>query len=186
MSSISLRESRLNMARQLMTEARGMDTSELPDLTDQQMKFVEGLAQGMTASEAYRNAYDCSNSGQNTVWVAASRLKAHSSVALWIEALQAAGFTRIAVSRDDHLRELERLRNVAERSGNLGAAVQAEQLRGKVAGHYVEKIEHHAGTPDSADRLRALADSNPELADLAKAIAAKHGLDINKPAETRH
>jgi hypothetical protein len=169
-----------------MTEASGMDTSELPDLTPQQQKFVEGLAVGMTASEAYRNAYDCSGSQPNTIWVSASRLKANPNVALWIEALQAAGFTRIAVSRDDHLRELERLRNVAERSGNLGAAVQAEQLRGKVAGHYVEKVEHYGGQPDTADRLRALADSNPELATLAQAIAAKHGLDINKPAETRH
>lgn len=174
------------MARQLMTEARGMDTSELPELTPQQQKFVEGLAVGMTAAEAYRNAYDCSNSGQNTVWVAASRLRAHSSVALWIEALQASGFTRIAVSREDHLRELERLRNVAERSGNLGAAVQAEQLRGKVAGHYVEKIEHHAGQSDTADRLRALAEGNPDVAALAQAIAAKHGININKPADTRH
>lgn len=174
------------MPRQQMTEASGMDISELPDLTPQQMKFVEGLAVGMTASEAYRNAYDCSNSGQNTVWVAASRLKANANVALWVEALQAAGFTKIAISRDDHLRELERLRNVAERSGNLGAAVQAEQLRGKVAGHYVEKVEHHAGTPDTADRLRALAETSPELSALAQAIAAKHGIDINKPAETRH
>ena len=174
------------MPRQLMTEASGMDTSALPELTDQQQKFVEGLAVGMTASEAYRNAYDCSNSGQNTVWVSASRLKAHPSVALWIEALQAAGFTRIAISRDDHLRELERLRNVAERSGNLGAAVQAEQLRGKVAGHYVEKIEHHAGQPDTADRLRALADANPEIAEIAKSIAAKHGIEWKPENSTRH
>lgn len=174
------------MPRQLITDRPDIDTSDLPELTEKQFRFVEGIAAGLSSADAYRRAYDCAGSGNNTVWVEASRLKASPSVSLWLAALQAAGFAKVKITREDHLAELERLRNLAERSGNIGAAVQAEQLRGKVAGHYVEKMEHSQGPMDTASKLAALADKNPELAELAKSIAAKHGLDLKHESDTRH
>lgn len=175
------------MARRKITDGIDVETDDLPDLTPQQMKFVEGLVAGKTASDAYRLAYDTSNYSQNAIWVDASRLKSHPKVRLWLDALQAAGFTKISCTRDEHLSELERLRNVAEKEGNLGAAVQAEQLRGKVAGHYVERIEASVEPTNHADRLRKYAQDRPDMAPLIEAIAAKHGLTIGKPeGETAH
>ena len=170
------------MARRKMTEGE-VDPASLPDLTPNQLKFVEGLLAGKTASAAYREAYDCSNSANTTIWVDASRLKQHPSVVLWIEATKASGFGKATCTYDEHLRELERLRGVAERSGNLGAAVQAEQLRGKVAGHYVDKVQQIPADTDPVEKLKDIERKHgPEI---AIALAAKHGIDW-QPSETRH
>lgn len=176
------------MPRRKMTDGLDPDVAaELPELTAQQMAFVEGILAGKTATDAYRAAYSCENSGKNTVWVEASRLKSHPDVSLWIDAARAAGFGRIACTYDDHMRELERLRGLAERSGNIGAAVQAEQLRGKVAGHYVEK---HEDVTKPRDR-KAMLDRAAELGgtDHALMLAKRFGIEWQPPGEaanTRH
>ena len=33
----------------------------LPDLTEKQMNFVLGIQKGLSKSDAYRQAYDCTN-----------------------------------------------------------------------------------------------------------------------------
>ena len=169
------------MARRKITP--GVDASDLPDLTPQQMKFVEGIIAGQTASDAYRGAYDVSNTSDRSIWALASRLRANVSVASWIDAIKAAGFGRVSCTYDEHMTELARLRGVAERTGNIGAAVQAEQLRGKVAGHYVDQVKDL--TPVSAvDTLKDIAQHSP---DLAAALAAQYNIEWAKPeAETAH
>jgi hypothetical protein len=66
------------MARRKITtdSAIAAAAEELPDLTGQQMKFVEGLLAGKTGTDAYRAAYDCSNMLSTTVTANASRLRA--------------------------------------------------------------------------------------------------------------
>jgi hypothetical protein len=175
------------MARRKMTDAADFDASELPELTPQQMGFVEGLLAGKTATDAYRTAYDCSNSGKNSVWVDASRLKSNPKVALWLDAAKATGFGRVSCTFEDHMRELERLRGIAERSGNIGAAVQAEQLRGKVAGHYVDRIEDVTKTHDPAETINEIAALMGE--DYAQAKAKELGIPWQPDAaeqRTRH
>lgn len=138
----------------------------MPDLTGQQFKFVEGILAGLNSREAYRNAYDCSNMVQHTIDGAASRLRTNSEINAWISAGRMASLD--AGSRNDHLAELERLKTTAEAAGNHGAAIQAEQLRGKVQGHYTERIEL-SRAPDPLLELKAIASWSPELAaDMAK------------------
>lgn len=138
----------------------------MPDLTAQQFKFVEGILAGLNGAEAYRTAYDCSNESPAAVQVDASRLRSHPNVSLWISAGRMASLD--AGSRNDHLAELERLKTTAEAAGNHGAAIQAEQLRGKVQGHYTERIEL-SRAPDPLLELKAIASWSPELAaDMAK------------------
>lgn len=164
------------MPRRKMTD--GIDLSEvaadLPELTPQQMAFVEGILQGKSASEAYRLSYDASSMGKNSVWVEASRLRHHADVSLWIDAAKAAGFGRISCTFEDHMTELARLRGVAERSGNIGAAVQAEQLRGKVAGHYVDRIEDVTKSHDPVSTISEIAALMGE--DYAAAKAKEYGI----------
>src|SRR5690348_1219443 len=109
---------------------------ELPDLTEQQMRFVEGILSGKKASDAYRAAYDCSTMLNSSVWALASRLRSNVNVASWIAAARKAGLGAATVTLSDHVTELERLKEIALQTGNVGAAVQAEQLRGKAMGHY--------------------------------------------------
>ena len=71
-----------------------------------------------------------------------------------------------------------RLRKLAESTGNVGAAVQAEQLRGKVEGHYIEKHQDVGEVPEDQALLDAietlLGDDIPNIRELA---ARKLGLD---------
>lgn len=150
------------MARRKITEAED-HPDELPDLTDNQRKFVEGLLGGKSASDAYRAAYDTSNCADSTVWAEASRLRADHKVAAWLSAARKAGLGRATVTLEGHISELERLREIAIDTGNVGAAVQAEQLRGKASGHYSENINLRLDEPTSLlDEIRKLS---PELAD---------------------
>jgi hypothetical protein len=149
--------------RRKLTEAPKLDAEDLPDLTDQQRAFVEGLLAGKTASDAFRAAYDTSNMQQNTIWAAASRLRADSKVDAWLSAARQAHLGQGTVTLEGHIRELDRLKEIAIKTGNVGAAVQAEQLRGKAQGHYVERMDvTHHNSDALLDEIRQLS---PELAE---------------------
>lgn len=119
----------------------GINPDELPRLTEKQRKFCDGIINGMTASDAYRQAYDCGGSKPQTIWDDAAKLRTHPKIVQWMKAARLAGMMRTQCSIDEHLSELERLRDAAEATGNYGAAVQAEQLRGKVRGYYVDQVK---------------------------------------------
>ena len=146
----------------------------LPELTPQQYAFVQGILDGKSATEAYRAAYDCSKMAQTSVWVASSELKRHPKVSVWVREARKAKLGTAVLTIDSHMQELERLREIALETGNVGAAVQAEQLRGKATGIYIER---HADVtpPDPTRALLQLARSDPVI---GRALAAKFGLDV--------
>ena len=146
----------------------------LPDLTPQQQEFVRQLLAGKTGADAYRAAYDTSNMLTNTVIAAASRLRSDANVSAWLAAGRKAHLGTAVLTRDAHMAELERLRELALESGNIGAAVAAEQTRGKVAGHHVERVMELPADP--ADTLKTIAEHQP---DLAAQLAAAHGIPWN-------
>ena len=47
----------------------------LPTLTAKQTAFVNALLEGKTASDAYRESYNCENMSHGAIWVEASRLR---------------------------------------------------------------------------------------------------------------
>lgn len=173
--------------RHKVTPGEGIDVSDLPELTPQQMKFVEGIVAGLSASDAYRAAYDTANYQASSIWVNAAKLKAHEKVRLWLDAVQAAGFVRVATKREDRIQAEAAFAARAEGAGNWGAAGGAHDRINKLAGLYVERVEITDTTVSPADRLRQYAEQRPEMAPLIEAIAAKHGLTIGKPeGETAH
>lgn len=146
----------------------------LPELTPQQTDFVRAILAGKSATEAYREAYDCSNMALTTIWSRASEMKRHGKVSVWIREARKAKLGTAVLTIDSHIQELERLREIALETGNVGAAVQAEQLRGKATGIYIER---HADVtpPDPTRALLQLARSDPVI---GRALAAKFGLDV--------
>lgn len=163
------------MARRKISNQEG-----LPDLTDKQMKFCEGILSGKSQRQSYLAAYDCKNMSDVSVDVVASRLRHDVKIALWLDAARSDKMKDHACTYDNHLEELERLKSIAIRTGNVGAAVQAEQLRGKAAGHYVE--QHRDVTElDPLKTLKDIAAINP---DLAKKLAESEGIPWNE--ETVH
>lgn len=174
------------MARRKITTTDDLaaTSKDLPELTHQQLKFVEGILAGHTASDAFRAAYDCSSMQANTIWAAASRLRADGKVVTWLDAARCAGFGRATCTYDEHMSELARLRTLAEKSGNIGAAVQAEQIRGKVAGHHVERIADVTEREDLSRTLQDIAKASPEL---AAALAAENGIEwATETGATKH
>ena len=60
------------MRRKISDKALNDAADGLPDLTEQQRKFVEGVLMGKTLIDSYRAAYDCSNMLPNSIWCEAS------------------------------------------------------------------------------------------------------------------
>jgi hypothetical protein len=63
-----------------------------------------------------------------------------------------------SLSRESHLNQLERLRELAVSQGQLSAAITAEHHRGKVGGYYEDKLRMvvqavNALTPDQLDQI---------------------------------
>jgi phage terminase small subunit len=166
------------MARRKITKGKAVEieAEKLPDLTESQYAFVLGLLAGKTGADAYRAAYDASAMSSAAVHVAASRLRTNAKVTLWLRASRVAHLGSSTVTLDGHLRELERLRELALKAGNHGAAMQAEIARGKAAGHYVEKYAD-VSEGDPIATLNEIAATDPELA--AK-LAKAHGITWNE------
>lgn len=155
--------------------------NNLPDLTPKQMRFLEGILAGKTATQAYLEAYDVSGADRSKLWAEASKLRSHPKVATWLSACRQAGVARQAVTVESHLSELERLRELALERGQTAAAIQAEQARGKVAGLYVERTIDMSYDPKEA--LQAIAEIDP---DLAKRLAERDGLQWDTETKTKH
>jgi hypothetical protein len=150
-----------------------IEAEELPELTPQQQEFVRHILAGKTASDAYRLAYNTENMLTRTVWAEASRLRNDQKVSAWLAVARKAHLGTAVLTKDQHMQELERLREIALRSGNVGAAVQAEQIRGKVAGYHVDRVQDVTDKTDIVGTLREIAEHSPEL---AASLAAQHGI----------
>ena len=148
------------------------DMDELPRLTPKQMAFVQALLRGMTASDAYREAYDCEGMAANSIWVAASRLRSDAKVALWLRHYQLAALQEGKVTLEGHLGELTRLREQALDAKQVAAAVQAEHHRGKAAGLYEDRLRITGG-PSDAELIKIVKALLGE--DVAKAISVGLG-----------
>lgn len=131
------------------------EVDDLPTLTPKQTAFVNGLLQGKTASDAYREAYNCKRMSQGAVWVEASRLRRNTKVSLWLRHFQRIGADAAQVTMEAHLAELARARELALAHGQISAGVQAEHYRGKAAGLYEDRL-HLSGNICDAELLEAV------------------------------
>lgn len=166
------------MAQRKITAA--VDAKELPDLTAQQLAFVEGILEGKTATTAYREAYDCSSMASRTIWAEASRLRSNPSVTAWVEASKMAGLGSTRITYERHINELERLKVLCEKSGNMGAALGCEQTIGKAAGLHIDRVQEVPHDP--VQTLRDIAQQHGD--ELAQQLAASAGIEWNAPADT--
>lgn len=124
-----------------------LDLVSRPDLTPKQAAFVREYVKCGNASEAYKLAYDSRNMQDDTIRRRASELLGHSDIGAAITAIQARAAERVGITLAAHLERLEHLSNVAESLEQIGTSVKAEELRGKVSGLYVERVEHSSQEP---------------------------------------
>ncbi len=111
-------------------------------LTQKQEAFCLAYLETGNASEAYRVAYKPQRMAAKTVNEKASRLLATGKVRARLDELRAPVREKAQITLESHLARLDELSRKAEAEGQFSAAISAETNRGKVAGLYVEKIEH--------------------------------------------
>lgn len=111
-------------------------------LTQKQENFCIAFVETGNASEAYRRAYNASNMKPETVVVRASEMMAKSNIKVRVDELRQPAIKKAQITLESHLERLQELSLKAEAANQYGAAIKAEEQRGKAAGIYVEKIEH--------------------------------------------
>lgn len=110
-------------------------------LTPKQEAFCLGYMEKGNASEAYRRAYNATRMAPSSVNRKAKELLDNGKITARLHELRAPVAEKAQITLGSHLTELERLKCIAEFSGNINAALKAEELRGKAVGLYTSKLE---------------------------------------------
>lgn len=136
-------------------------TQELPKLTPKQQTFVlHYTINGGNATEAYRQAYDCSKMQDNSITVEASKLLKNPNITLWLKQAninkQEVFEEELKYSVVDCFEELAEVQKRAKKDGgNYSQEIKAIELKGKLAGHFVDKHEHKCnGLAEVLDQLK--------------------------------
>lgn len=129
---------------------------DLPKLTSKQQQFIlHYITNGENATEAYRKAYDCKNMKDTSTTVEASKLLKNPNVSLWVKQaksnVQEVFEDEIKYSAKDCFDELEGMKKIAlncfDKNGNpnVNSAIKTVELKGKLAGHFVDKHQVTGG-----------------------------------------
>lgn len=158
----------------------------MTDLTDKQLEFVKGVLEGKTLKGSYMAAYDCESMSDPAIMVEASRLRANPKVALFIDEIRQAGASTAVATLESHVAELEKLKTMALNNGNYGAAVKAEELRGKASGLYVEKHEDVGERQAFANVFSEIEKQNAPLAAVLRAAMGSKDDDAEGESTLTH
>lgn len=110
-------------------------------LTGKQEKFAQGVAEGLSHTDAYRAAYNAENMKPLTIKKRASELMANGAIAGTINELKAAALKRHAITVDDLIKELEEARKVAKETAQAGAMTGATMGKAKLLGLDKQLVE---------------------------------------------
>ena len=118
-------------------------------LTAKQRKFAENLADGMSQSDAYRNAYDASDMQGDTIRSKASLMAGRDDIRAAVDALMEARMRLIEVKGvSDRAKVVGLLRQFAEDTARPDhVRLRAVELWGKTCGAFVEVIEDRRERP---------------------------------------
>ena len=133
---------------------------DLPKLTTKQQQFVlHYTINGGNASKAYKQAYDCEGMKDTSIQVEASKLLKHPNISQWLEQaksnVEEVFQDEIKYSAKDCFDELTEVQGRARKDkGNYNQEIKAIELKGKLAGHFVDKHQvTGGGLADVLDQL---------------------------------
>ena len=67
---------------------------------------MKGILEGMTASDAYRGAYDTKDMLEETIWAEASRTRSNHKVSAWLDKAREQALTSAIMSKEAYIQEL--------------------------------------------------------------------------------
>lgn len=121
-------------------------------LTPKQRNFAEGCANGFNIIKAYKESYNVSKMKDSTIYRKAYEEHAKPKVKQAIFKLQEKNTKRFEYTKYQHFRELEEVRLLCQKnkdtSGSytaLNTLVRATELKGKMCGHYIDKLDITSG-----------------------------------------
>lgn len=130
-------------------------------LTDKQENFCINIAlKGMTQIDAYKNAYDAENMGDDTIYVAASNLMSNHKISIRINELrEKAESTKImsAIQRKEWLTNMV-LNDV---DANKTDKLKALDILNKMTGEYTTKLEGNIQL-SYEDKLKEMTDEDED------------------------
>lgn len=115
-------------------------------LTQKQELFAQAVASGKSQADAYREAYNTGNMKDSSIHVNACKLMSETKIAQRVASIQQAAATAAQLTLQAHLAKLAELRDAALAAEQYGAAIRAEELRGKAAGLYKDRVEIEGNT----------------------------------------
>jgi hypothetical protein len=129
-------------------------------ITAKQLAFAEGVASGMTLSDAYRAAYDARLMTDKSVWEASCRMLQHFKVRARLDQIaREREEARRMLATSDAASALETLRRMMTEADSDATKVRAAELLAKSAGVFTERVEIEDKTDRSASEIeQAIAD----------------------------
>jgi phage terminase small subunit len=117
-----------------------MLTSEPLKLSPQREAFARAVVEGVSASEAYRTAFNVAPSTKPaTIHVQASRLLADPKIAPRVTELRALAAEQTAITIGDIANMLIEDRQLAHKRGDATAARETTMSLAKLLGHYTDR-----------------------------------------------
>jgi len=110
-------------------------------LTPKQEAFADGIAAGLSQSDAYRAAYDAENMKPKQIWEEASKLAANPKVSQRLFVLHEKAQERTLVTIESISRELDEAREMAREAKNSAAFTGAVMGKAKVNGLLIDKVD---------------------------------------------
>ena len=108
-------------------------------LTAKQEKFVQGIIQGKTQADAYREAYNTDRMTDKTIHECASKLIKEHKIATRIEELRKQIASTSIMSAQERLKWLTDL--VQDNVTNIDSKLRAMEIMNKMTGEYVTRVE---------------------------------------------
>ena len=127
-------------------------------LTPKREAFAQAVASGKNQSDAYRIAFRVREGTKpESVNQAASKIMADANVASRVAELREPIIEKVRMTLEGHLEDLMKLRNMAAKGGQFGAAITAEIARGRASGVTVDALP----AASTAEQLRDIAKRLP-------------------------
>ena len=129
-------------------------------ITAKQLAFAEGVASGMTLSDAYRAAYDARLMTDKSIWESACKMVNHVKVRTRLDQIaREREEARRMLATSDAASALETLRRMMTEADSDATKVRAAELLAKSAGVFTERVEIEDKTDRSASEIeQAIAD----------------------------
>ena len=114
-------------------------------LTSKQLKFCRNVADGMSNFEAYKNAYNCANMKDSTIYTEASKLACKQLIRDEIATMQKPMIERIQIqnisARDKQIKFIEERINLCKLNSDESSLIKYTDMLNKIYGLYKDTEE---------------------------------------------